>query len=212
MVRGSILHLTQINFKLKKNQIAYRNNRKKYFSTTLLKNTLCNIIKGIKNGCPCIVEIRGTQGCALVGDPARANARATILNPFYNMEYKIMKQIRQNTMWIEADILGINLTPNQYKCTRPSHCLRQQWRHNTIQLRDVTIATQRTLLRAQVDGTEIVLKSTDRRSNISLFLYVPGLMHGCLIMFILKAIRWNCFGKMWCISLPRILLNNDLSC
>ena len=30
------------------------------------------IIKGIKNGCPCIVEIRGTQGCALVGDPTRA--------------------------------------------------------------------------------------------------------------------------------------------
>ena len=29
-------------------------------------------IKGIKNGCPCIVEIRGMQGCALVGDPARA--------------------------------------------------------------------------------------------------------------------------------------------
>ena len=28
--------------------------------------------KGIKNGCPCIVEIRGTQGCALVADPARA--------------------------------------------------------------------------------------------------------------------------------------------
>ena len=30
------------------------------------------VVKGIKNGCPCIVEIRGTQGCALVGDPARA--------------------------------------------------------------------------------------------------------------------------------------------
>ena len=28
--------------------------------------------KGIKNGCPCIVEIRGMQGCALVADPARA--------------------------------------------------------------------------------------------------------------------------------------------
>ena len=28
--------------------------------------------KGIKNGCPCIVEIRDTQGCALVGDPAGA--------------------------------------------------------------------------------------------------------------------------------------------
>ena len=30
------------------------------------------LTKGIKNGWPCIVEIRGTQGCALVGDPARA--------------------------------------------------------------------------------------------------------------------------------------------
>ena len=29
-------------------------------------------IEGIKNGHPCIVEIRGTEGCALVGDPARA--------------------------------------------------------------------------------------------------------------------------------------------
>ena len=29
-------------------------------------------VKGIKNGWPCIVEIRGTQGCALVEDPARA--------------------------------------------------------------------------------------------------------------------------------------------
>ena len=31
-----------------------------------------HFVKGIKNGCPCIVEIRGTQGFALVGDPARA--------------------------------------------------------------------------------------------------------------------------------------------
>ena len=49
--------------------------------------------KGIKNGCPCIVEIRGTQGCALVGEQGRSqgttlsasdlhSARATILNPF----------------------------------------------------------------------------------------------------------------------------------
>ena len=27
--------------------------------------------KGIKNGCPCIVEIRGTQGWAFVGYSAR---------------------------------------------------------------------------------------------------------------------------------------------
>ena len=30
------------------------------------------VTDGIKNGFPCIVEIRGTQGCALVGYPARA--------------------------------------------------------------------------------------------------------------------------------------------
>ena len=129
--------------------------------------------KGIKNGWPCIVEIRGTQGCALVEDLARA-------------------------------------VPVQ--CTRPSHCQRQQWRHNPIQLRDVTIATQRTLLGAHVNGTEIVLKSTDWRSNISLFLYVQGLIHGCLIVFISRVIRWNCFSKMWRISLPRMLQNNDLQC
>ena len=34
------------------------------------------------------------------------NARAAILNPFYNMEYKIIKKIRQNTTWIEVDILA----------------------------------------------------------------------------------------------------------
>ena len=32
----------------------------------------CGENKGIKNGWPCIVEIRGTQGCALVEDPVRA--------------------------------------------------------------------------------------------------------------------------------------------
>ena len=60
------------------------------------------IVQGIKDGCPCIVEIRGTQGCALVGDlQGRSqgttlsvsdlhHARATILNLFYNMEYEII--------------------------------------------------------------------------------------------------------------------------
>ena len=31
-----------------------------------------DFVKRIKNSCPCIVEIRGMQGCVLVGDPARA--------------------------------------------------------------------------------------------------------------------------------------------
>ena len=29
-------------------------------------------VKGIENGCPCIVDIRGTQSYAMVGDPTRA--------------------------------------------------------------------------------------------------------------------------------------------
>ena len=72
------------------------------------------------------MEIKGSQSCALVGDPDTSrrrvqgrgqgttlsasdlhNARVTILNPFYNMEYKTIKEIRQNTTWIEADILCI---------------------------------------------------------------------------------------------------------
>ena len=36
------------------------------------------------------------------------------------MEYKIIKKIRQNTTWIEADILGINLTPNRYIALTPA--------------------------------------------------------------------------------------------
>ena len=48
------------------------------------------------------------------------NARATILNPFYNMEYNMIKKIKQNTTWIEADILGINLNPNRYNALAPA--------------------------------------------------------------------------------------------
>ena len=66
------------------------------------------------------------------------NARATILNPFYNMEYKIIKKIRQNTAWIEADILGKNLTPNRCNAGEPlstsamtSQSLSTSWRHNS---------------------------------------------------------------------------------
>ena len=81
------------------------------------------------------------------------------------------------------------------QCTRPGHCLSQQWRHNPIQLRDVTIATQRTLLRTHVNGAEIVLKSTDRRSNLSPFLYVQGLISGCLIVLTSRVIRLTVLTK-----------------
>ena len=34
-----------------------------------------------------------------------------MLNPFYNMEYKIIKKIGQNKMWMEADIPCFSKTP-----------------------------------------------------------------------------------------------------
>ena len=77
------------------------------------------------------------------------------------------------------------------------------WRHNS-NTKNVTVSAR--------EWDWIVLKSTDRRSNISLFLYYHGLIHGCLIVFISRVIRWNCFSKMWHISLPHILQNNDLQC
>ena len=77
------------------------------------------------------------------------NARATILNPFYNMEYKIIKKTKYD---VNRSGHSRHKSHSQsVQCTRPSHCLRQQWRHNPIQLRDVTIATQRTLLRVRVN-------------------------------------------------------------
>ena len=91
---------------------------------------------------PCTSR-RRVQGCSQ-GTTLSAsdlhNARATILNPFYNMECKIIKKIRQNTTWIKADILGINLTPNQYNAHSPqplstSAMMSQShstlWRHNS---------------------------------------------------------------------------------
>ena len=48
------------------------------------------------------------------------DARATILYPFYNMKYKIIKKIRQNMTWIQAVILCINLTPSRYNALAPA--------------------------------------------------------------------------------------------
>ena len=59
---------------------------------------------------------------------------------------------------------------------------------------------------------EFPAQRSSNAENISIFLYVHGLIHGCLIMFISRTIRWNCFSKMWRISLSRIIQNYDLQC
>ena len=56
---------------------------------------------------------RRSQGTTL-RDSDLHNARVTILDPIYNMEYKISKNIRQNKMWNEADTPCINLTLNRW--------------------------------------------------------------------------------------------------
>ena len=66
------------------------------------------------------------------------NARTTILNPFYNMECK-----KDKINWS-----GHYMQKSHFKsvqCTRPSHCLRQQWHHDPIQFHNVTIANTENL-------------------------------------------------------------------
>ena len=77
------------------------------------------------------------------------NAQATIRNPFYNMEYKIIKEIEPNMTGIEADILGINLAPNRYNAlaqpsstsTMTSQSRSTQWRHNN-NTKNVTVSAR----------------------------------------------------------------------
>ena len=148
-----------------------------YSYLTLLKY---EYIKGIKNGCPCFVEIRGTQGCALVRDPARTicqcsshgttlsasdihNVRATIFNPFYDIECKIIKKILHNKTWIEADIPCINITPNQYNAlTQPlstsamtSQSHSNTWRHNNNTKKLTVSARERDQNRFEIYGSRV---------------------------------------------------------
>ena len=158
------------------------------------------------------MEIRGTQGRSQSTTQSASglhNTRVTILNSFYNMEYEIMKENKIGYDVNRSGYSGHKSHTQSVQCTRPQPLSTSIMTSQSIQLRDVTIVTQMTLLRAHMNGTEIVLKSRDRRSNLSLFLYVQELIHGYLIVFISRVSRLNCFSKRWRISLSRILQNND---
>ena len=161
---------------------------------------------------PCTSH-RRVQGCSQ-GTTLSAsdlhNAQATILNPFYNMEYKIIKKIRLNTVWIEADILGINSPiPTMHSPQPLSMSAMTSQSHSTLWCHNSN-TNNVSVIACEWDRNR--LKSMDRCSNLSLFLYVQGLIHECLIVFIWRVIRWNYFNKMWHISLPCILQNNNLQC
>ena len=56
---------------------------------------------------------------------------------------------------------------------------------DTILFNSMTSQSQlEPLLRAHVNGTELVLIYTDRRLNTTLFLHVQGLNHGCFSVYI----------------------------
>ena len=85
-------------------------------------------------------------------------AQATVLNPFYNLEYKIIKKTRQTKTWIEVNISCTNLTPNRYNSFAPaiaylSNDVTISGNFMTSQMN--TIAMQRTSLRALVNGFEV---------------------------------------------------------
>ena len=137
------------------------------------------IIKGIKNGCPCIVEIRGTQGCALVGDPARAVGECRDVAKSQPMEYKIIKKIRQNTTWIDADILGINFTPNRYNAltqplctsTMTSQSHSTKWRHKSNTKNVTASARKWDRNRLEIYGSALELISISLCTSVNTWMF-----------------------------------------
>ena len=100
------------------------------------------------------------------------NAQATIPNLFYSMECKMIKKIRQNTTWIGADLPSVNLTPNRYNALATAIfyvsndvTIPTPPRHNS-NTNDVTASAR--------EWDRIVLKSTDRCSNLSIFFMYKG--------------------------------------
>ena len=158
---------------------------------------------------PCTSR-RRVQGCSQ-GTTLSAsdlhNARATILNHFYNMEYQIIKKIRQNTVWIEADILGKNLTPNRcnalFKSEMTSQSHSTPWRHNSNTKNVAASAREYDRNCFEIYGLALEHVSISIYTRANTWMLDSVYIKGNQMIF---------FSKMWCISLPRILQNNGLQC
>ena len=67
-----------------------------------LNYSIRHVIKGIKNGCPCVVEIRGTSGCALAtslhsptarsGSPVKAQPCVPLISTRHGQPFLILLQ------------------------------------------------------------------------------------------------------------------------
>ena len=137
------------------------------------------------------------------------NTRATILNPFYNMEYKIIKKIRQNTAWIEADILGKNLIPNWCSALAPAIV----YVSNDVTIPFKAVTSQWQHKERCCEHTRIRPKSFwNLRIGARTCLYFLCTRANTLMLdsVYIKGNQMNFFSKMWRISWPRISQNNDL--
>ena len=138
------------------------------------------------------------------------NPRATIRHTLYHMIYRIITKMTKRG----ANRGGYSMHKshsNRYNAL----ALAIVYISNPRQINDFTNANlinTKTYLWARVNGTEIVLKSTDRHSAIYLSRYVQGLFHRCLTVLISKVIGWICFNTVRCISWLRTLWMEYLQC
>ena len=65
-------------------------------------------VKVIKNGCRCIVEIRGTQGWALVGDPAWAvgECRDVAIGRIHTKKWDILEFLKDKLSTPSVKLYG----------------------------------------------------------------------------------------------------------
>ena len=107
-----------IRAQLKKSQHWFKLKGSRMVAHALWKSEACRLCLG-QRPCTSHWRVQGrSQGTTLSVSDLH-NAPATILNLFYNMEYDKIRKIRQHMTWIEADIPGINLTPNRYNALAP---------------------------------------------------------------------------------------------
>ena len=119
----------------------------------------------------------------------------------------MIKKISQNTTWIEADILDMNLNPHRYNALAPDIVYVSNdvtIPFNSVTSKNVTASARewdRNRYEIYGSALELISISLCTRANTWMFDGVN-----------IRVIRWNCFSKMWRISLPGILQNNDLQC
>ena len=103
------------------------------------------------------------QGTTRSSSQDHHTVRATVPSPFYNIEYQVIKKIKQNVTWIEADILGINLAPNQYNEFAPASVYVSNG--VTIPFNSVTSALLRLQLHSRLLASMDWAKTTARRDE-----------------------------------------------